>query len=145
MTPTFTRNSAGQQGVTLFELIIALVLIGLMALTVASGLRASSPHMAVKAAAGQLVADLKRARIEAETGENIAILFHEDGYDIASISIARKLPHGVRAIIEGGDGGAILMGEGFRFRPYHIQLIKGAARAGVRIDPVTRRISIAQS
>lgn len=131
------------RGYTLFELLIALALLALLALMASSSVRASSPRLAVKLTSEQLLADVKRARLESgATNRPITIAFSEHSYSIPELNIERTLQSGVHTKLTGGDGKKIVLGPGFWLSDYRITVTKGVAFSTVSIDAVTRRATL---
>ncbi|GJL95263.1 MAG: hypothetical protein DHS20C05_16680 [Hyphococcus sp.] len=144
MTPTSANAEQSQErGLTLFELLIVLALLGLMGLMAVSSVRASSPKLSVKTTAEQLLADLKRARIETEsTGAPIDIVIEKEGYAIETLNVARTLPHGVNLSVANSTQSRLTIGPGYWLSGYEIEISKGDASAKLSIAPVTRRMSL---
>lgn len=149
MTRTFAVAEQGRQrGVTLFELLIALALVALLATIAIGGVRASSPHLHVKLTAEQLLADLKRAREEAvATGAPAHFTFYAGHYAVDTLDLERALPSGVRIVIDGvavdaNDPREISLDAGFAPRGHRIVIRKSTQEAEITIDPITRRTSL---
>ena len=142
MMRTFASASLKhQRGVTLFELLIVLALISLSVVLAASGMRASSPRLAVTLATEQLEADLKRARVRAEaTSTPVSVLLETSSYTIRELKIRKDLPRGVVLELEDGQSETITMGAGYWFNRHNIRLQKGSATSSIIIEPVTGRI-----
>lgn len=132
-----------QRGLTLFELLIALALISLMALMASGGMRNASPRLAVKLASEQLLADIKRARLEADASNTaVTMAVTENQYAISALAITRALPRGVAVEIAGGNDTDITIGPGYWLKGYDLTLSKGDAQSTIRIEPVTRRVTL---
>lgn len=145
MMPTSADAKAHsyQRGLTLFELLIALALISLMALMATGGMRNASPRLAVKLASEQLLADIKRARLEADASSTpVTIAITENQYAISALSINRALPRGVAVEIASSNETDITIGPGYWLKGYDVMLSKGNAQSTIRIEPVTRRVTL---
>ena len=149
MTRIFAAgNRERQRGVTLLELLIALALVALLASVAVGGVRASAPHLHVKLTSEPLLADLRRAREEADiTGAPVRIVFTVGGYDVEALELERAVPAGVRIAIDGGvvdenDSREIAFQPGFAPRGYSIVVWKHERRAEITVDPITRRVSL---
>ncbi len=136
-------DAHNQRGLTLFELLIALALISLMAVMASGGIRSASPHLAVRLASEQLLADIKRARLEADAANTaVTITIADAGYAISAIAIDRDLPRGVAIDVADGNEAGIIIGPGYWLKGYEIALSKGNAHATIIIEPITRRITL---
>lgn len=142
----YSRKARRQLGLTLFELLIALALISLMALLVSGGIGKSSPHFAVRLASEQMLADIKRARLEADASNApVTIAISDAGYEIDALGLSRALPQGVVLVQPNGDKDAaedIIIGPGHWIKAYEVTLAKGDARSTISIEPVTRRVAL---
>ena len=149
MTPTFAAVDRNRQlGLTLLELLVALALAALLASAAAGGLRASFPQLHVRLASEQLVADLKRARVEADIlGAPVPVVFNEAGYGVEALDLERALPPGVRiaiddAIVEAEESRELFLHPGFAANGHRIVLWKSDRRAEIAVDPITGRVML---
>lgn len=149
MTRTFAVDKREcQRGVTLFELLIALALIALLTTAAVGGVRASSPHLHIKMASEQLLADLKRARGEAEiTSKPVSVVFSNEQYDIEALNLQRIFPTGIQIavnnnIVKDSDTQEIIFKPGFKPSSHSVVIWKSERRAEIIIDPITHRVSL---
>jgi len=137
-----------QGGLTLLELLIALALVALIATMAAGGFGASFPQIHVRLASEQLVADLKRARVEAGIlGVPVPVVFNEAGYGVEVLDLERVLPPGVRiaiddAIVKVEEGRELFLYPGFAANGHRIVLWKAGRRAEITVDPITSRVML---
>lgn len=138
--PIFARSSAHrQEGFTLFELLIALSILSFGVLLSVNAFRAYSPRIAVEHAAGQLVADLKRARLHAkQTGEDVTVSTTETGYAITPLSVRRESDE-LRYSWTGEPGG-IVFTRRFSNLGGRIEISKGRRRAVVVVHAITGKV-----
>ena len=117
-----------------------------MALLVSGGIGKSSPHLAVRLASEQMLADIKRARLEADASNApVTITMADAGYEIDALGLSRALPRGVVLEQPGNADGAnkdIIIGPGHWIKAYEVTLTKGDARSTISIEPVTRRVAV---
>lgn len=140
--PTSARNKQQrQQGLTLFELLVALSILSLSVLVSANAFRAFSPRIAVDQAAEQLVADLKRARLHArQTGERVAISPTETGYEISSLQLTRTLRNDLVASWRSDAEGVVAFTQRFANLGGRVEIRKGNRRAVVLVHPITGKV-----
>lgn len=136
--PTSAKNNTSPvAGFTLLEALLTLSILSLGALISASVINARSPRLHVSQAADQLVADLKRARLYADTRAVVVNMRAENGgYAIERLDIHRRFRKGLVVSWEGDiafAGGNVQPGAAVSIRERN-------ASAVVRIYPVTGRI-----
>lgn len=86
-------SRTAQRGMTLTELLVALVIMSIVMAGSGLAFQRSSPRFALETVKAQLMSDLKRARQHArENGEPIIVLPRQDGYLIEALSVPRRLP-----------------------------------------------------
>lgn len=130
-----------QSGLTLLELLITLSILSLAAGVIVSAINTRSPRYAVHQTAEQLVADLKRARLEAQkTNEPVSVLFADTYYEISGSDLRRTPPNGVEIRLTGADEDAITFSTAFAHPGGKITIEKGKASAVVVVHPITGKV-----
>lgn len=149
------NRGAGEGGFTLFEMLVALAVLALVVVTVASlGPRRSS-SLAFEAAARNLVNELKAVRIEAIAGNRDAVLIVDvDAKSYWPEGTGRRtlLPPEVGLETTTGDGDVLAGNRArFRFAPDgsgsggHIVLKADGRRADIGVDWLTGRITLVEA
>jgi len=97
---TATSSAADRQGgFTLFELLIALLIMASVSSFVAVSMSNRADTSVIDRAQQNLIRDLQRARLEARTsGLGIDIVIDESGYQMAQINVDREWPAGVEVV-----------------------------------------------
>lgn len=136
-------NRLRQKGVTLLELLMVLAILALMAAVTVNTVSTNSPRIAVKLASEQLLADLKRTRLEADARNTpLKLIFSQHGYLIEALSIDRVTPKGVSIEVLESQDPSVIIGPSFWLNGYSIALTKNGSRAVIVVEPVTRRMSV---
>jgi prepilin-type N-terminal cleavage/methylation domain-containing protein len=97
---TATSSAADHEGgFTLFELLIALLVMASVSSFVAVSMSNRADTSVIDRAQQNLVSDLQRARLEARSrGLGVDVLIDESGYQMAQIDIDRDWPTGVEVV-----------------------------------------------
>ncbi|SDL67599.1 type II secretion system protein [Maricaulis salignorans] len=143
------RGSSGsERGMTLLELLIALSIFAAIATLSGVALSGSLAHLRHQRAAELLVSDLRRASLAARSlGRETRISLSPEGYAIEALDIERVWPRDVTArwrIRQAGywqtATGLALPARTVASPDVEVEIMRGADRIAVRIDPVTGRV-----
>ncbi|MGE0408702.1 MAG: Tfp pilus assembly protein FimT/FimU [Amphiplicatus sp.] len=136
--PTSIRTD---RGFTLVELLVALAVSALGALIVGAFISARTPRLLVDRTADELVVDLKRLRLVAETsGEPARLIATARGYSARAAGIDRTFPGAVSVEWNGAREGVIEMAAGLHQQGALIHIAVRGADAFVEITPITGKI-----
>lgn len=139
------KNRSSERGMTLFEALIAVAILALASGVAAGAIGALSPRLVVDRAADQLVVDLKRARLAAQTsGSSVTILATDDGYRVHGLDIDRRFPSGLANDWNAGGARSIDFVVGLGQQGAAVTLRKGRSEAVIKIAAVSGRIERAQ-
>lgn len=126
---------------TLFEALVAVAILSLSAGVAAGAIGALSPRLIVDRAADQLMVDLKRARLAAQTsGEAVTIVADAGGYKADALNLDQRFRSGLEADWNGARAASLEMVVGLGQDGADITLRKGRRDALIRIAPVSGRI-----
>jgi len=139
---TSARNRSAEAGLTLVETLIAVAILSLATGVAGGVIGALSPRLVVERAVDQLLVDLKRARLEAETaGTPVVLRIEPDGYVVNALKLERKFQSGISVHWENDELNAFAFNPGFAQLGSAITLTKGRYAAEVSIAPVSGRIT----
>lgn len=142
---TSVKNSPAEAGMTLVETLVALAVLSLATGVAAGAVGALSPRLAVERAADQLIVDLKRARLEAETtGAPINIDINAHGYGISALQIGRIHQSDLTVRWNDGNTDLFAFNPGFDQSGSDITISKGKYSAKIEIAPISGKITRAQ-
>ena len=132
-------KNARQTGLTLFELLVVLSLIGLVTSMSMVWLVSRMPQMAVTQASDILLTDLQRAKLLARTkGTTITVTLTSKGYSISDLAIKKNWPKGVSTSKQSAS--VIVLPPYNTGSTYKIFLHKGSANATITVDMFSGRI-----
>ena len=136
-----SNNAKCQIGLTLFELLIALVLISFMTVIASANFGNASQNRILAVAAQQMRADFIRARTKAyATNSTVSIYLSEGGYSIPGLELEREFSK--KVTVTPGKNGIIMLGQGSWLRAHTIRLSSGNISTAISISPLTRKVEI---
>lgn len=141
----FAKNNSAQIGMTLVETLVALAILSLATGIAAGAVSALSPRLAVERAADQLIVDLKRARLEAETsGAPINIEIRADGYSIDALSVSQVYRSELQVLWDTPAADSFAFNPGFDQSGSKITITKGKYSAEITVAPISGKITRAR-
>lgn len=144
-----SRSDDGQGGFTLFELLVALIVMALAMSLVGVSLSGRSQEWALQRQADLLADDLRRVRLLVRgRGEAAVIDIAENGYRIEMLDVERVWSDGlsVRWMNNDGDGfkpaaQIFLPPERLAWPALEVELENAAGSRVLHVDPITGRVS----
>ena len=132
-----SRSDDGQGGFTLFELLVALIVMALAMSLVGVSLSGRSQEWALQRQADLLADDLRRVRLLVRgRGEAAVIDIAENGYRIEMLDVERVWSDGFKPAAQ-----IFLPPERLAWPALEVELENAAGSRVLHVDPITGRVS----